>query len=215
MGRNLQYPICLNLAGHKCLVVGGGAVAERKVEGLLPCGADVTVVSPQVTDRILGWAAEGRLAWRARPFEAADIVGVFLVISAAAEQAVNRTVAAAAGRLGIPANVADDPDLCQFTLPAVLRRGSLCVAVSTGGKSPAVARMVRDRLEGCLGEDDGVLLDLVAEERARLRATVPDALKRRAALGRLLAGDLPRLVREGNQEMIRECIERWRSSLSV
>ncbi len=213
---SLQYPVCLNLAGTRCLVVGGGPVAERKIEGLLPCGGRIVVVSPRVTAAIRTWALEeGRLEWRPRVFRRGDTTGAFLVIAATGRWDIDETVAREAARHGVLVNVVDGPGLCRFTVPSVLRRGSLCVAVSTNGKSPTLARLVRQQLEGVLGEDNVGLHEVVAQVRTRLRATVPDPAERRAILERLLAGDLPRLVREGDeakvQEYVRECVERCTS----
>lgn len=204
---SLQYPVCLNLTGKRCLVVGGGMVAERKIEGLLPCGGDVLVISPRVSEATRAWVREGRLDWKPRVFRSGDTTGCFIVIAATGKWETDESVAREASRHGALVNVVDDPGLCQFTVPSVLRRGSLCVAVSTNGKSPTLARMVRQQLESVLGEENMSLLEIVAQVRSQLKATVRDPAERRTILERLLSGDLPRLVREGDPAKIQACVE--------
>jgi precorrin-2 dehydrogenase / sirohydrochlorin ferrochelatase len=143
-----DYPIMLELTGVPVLVVGGGRVALRKVEGLVNAGADVTVVAPKVTDPI------SQLPVRVviRAYKSADLTSVRLAITATDDPAVNAAVAADATALGIWVNSADDPANCTFTLPAVARDGAVTVAVSTGGASPALASHLRSELEGWLSE---------------------------------------------------------------
>ena len=136
------YPICVDMAGRPCLVVGGGPVAERKVAGLLEAGARLTVVSPAVTRRLDGWAGEGRIRWRRRGYVATDLVGQSLAFVATDDRAVTAGVARDARRAGVLANAADDPPHCDFILPAVIRRGDLWEAMEFRG-APAVAERPR------------------------------------------------------------------------
>jgi siroheme synthase-like protein len=138
---------CLDLRDRPCLVVGGGRVALEKARGLLDCAADVTVVALEIDDELA--ALPVRLLRRA--FTRSDVAGRFLVIAATSERLVNASVSAAAARRGIPCNVADDPELCSFILPAVVRRDPIQVAVSTGGASPALAQRIRDDIDDLIG----------------------------------------------------------------
>jgi siroheme synthase-like protein len=134
------YMACLDLRGRDCLVVGGGRVATEKVQGLLECGAEVTVVAPRLDDGLR--ALDVHVL--ERRFARSDVVGRFLVIAATSDRSVNAAVSAAAGERSTPCNVADDPELCSFILPALVRRDPIVVGVSTGGASPALAQRIRD-----------------------------------------------------------------------
>jgi len=162
------YPIVLDLTGRPCLVVGGGAIAERKVAGLGEVGARVTVVSPSLTPALLRLATEAPLCWRPREYAAGDAAGFTLVMVATDDRAVNAAVAAECRERGIWVNCADDPARCDFILPSVLRRGAVTVAVSTGGASPTMARLVREELDALLPWDVAVLTDVVASVRRAL-----------------------------------------------
>jgi siroheme synthase-like protein len=163
------YPVFLDLTDRPCLVVGGGPVAEGKVTGLLAAGARVTVVSPIVTERLAAWAAEDRITHVARPYRAGDLSGRQLAFTATDDPAVTAAVAADGRADGVWVNAADDPAHCDFILPAVIRRGRLAVAVSTGGASPAATRSIREELEGYLTTAHAALVELAAEARADLR----------------------------------------------
>ena len=163
------YPAFLDLRDRRCLVVGGGAVAERKVEALRDAGARVVVVSPTLTAALDALAAAGSIEHRARRFRRHDTRGCALVVAATGVGTVDDAVAAAARRVRALVNVVDRPAACDFILPSVLRRGDLQIAVSTGGKSPALAREIRRRLEAEIGDDYGELVASVGRARARLR----------------------------------------------
>ncbi|MHC4598884.1 MAG: precorrin-2 dehydrogenase/sirohydrochlorin ferrochelatase family protein [Planctomycetota bacterium] len=147
---NPLYPLFLDLHDRKALVVGGGSVALRKIDGLLQCHAEVTVVALEIQPRLLGLEEEGRIRLHARPFEEADVEGMTLVIAATDDPEVNRRVYDATRRGHALCNVVDVPELCDFHVPAQVVRGDLKVAVSTGGKSPAFASRVRNEIEGIL-----------------------------------------------------------------
>ena len=134
------YPLFLDITGRKCVVVGGGNVAERKVERLLDCGARVEVVGKSLTPLLAAWNGEGKVVHRDADYEDSCLVGAFLVIGATDDGAVNGRVATDARALGIPVNIVDDPARCDFILPSIVERGDLSIAVSTGGRSPALAK---------------------------------------------------------------------------
>ena len=188
------YPVFLDLAQRRCLVVGGGPVAEGKVAGLLAAGARVTVVSPIVTERLAAWAAERRIVHAARPYRADDLDGRQLAFTATDDPAVTAAVSADGRARGVWVNAADDPAHCDFILPAVVRRGRLAVAISTGGASPAAARAIREELDGYLTTAHAALVELAAEARAdlRRRGRSAPAARWRDALG----APLRRLVAE-------------------
>jgi precorrin-2 dehydrogenase/sirohydrochlorin ferrochelatase len=178
------YPVFLDLTDGPVLVVGGGPVAEGKVEGLLAAGANVTVVSPTVTPRLGGWVAAGRIEHLARAYQPGDFAGRRLALVATDDPAVSGAVAAEGRERGIWVNAADEPARCDFILPAVIRRGRLVVAVSTGGASPAAARAIREELEGYLTEEHAMLVEVAADAREdlRRRAVSPGPARWRGAL---------------------------------
>ncbi len=193
-----HYPIFLNLAGRRCLVVGGGPVAERKVEGLLQAGATVTVVSPRLTEKLESLANEKKLSRVAREYRAGDLAGCQLIFASTDDTAVNRAVYDEARELGVWLNTADDPAHCDFILPSVLRRGELQVAVATGGSSPALSKAVREELELYFTEDYAILSQIVSDVRRELKER---GLSAGAEIwGRALNGSLRELVQQGDLE---------------
>jgi siroheme synthase-like protein len=163
------YPIFLDLADRPCLVVGGGPVAEGKVRGLLGAGARVTVVSPTLTPALAALAADGRFRHERREYAPGDLAGTVLAFATTGDRAVSRAIRSEGRELGVWVNAADDAEHCDFLLPAVLRRGSLAVAVSSGGASPALTRAVRDELERYFPANFGDFVEIVAEVRRELR----------------------------------------------
>jgi siroheme synthase-like protein len=163
------YPIVLDLTGRPCLVVGGGAVALRKVAGLVEAGARVTVVSPSLTPALFRLATEAPLRWRPSEYARGDAAGFTLVMVATDDRAVNAAVFAECRERGIWVNCTDDPARCDFILPSVLRRGAVTVAVSTGGQSPTMARLVREELDALLPQDVAPLTEVMADVRRALR----------------------------------------------
>lgn len=163
------YPIFVELKDRPCLVVGGGNVAEGKVQGLLAAQASVTVVAPQLSPMLQTLADAGELKLRSREYETGDLEGHDLCFVATDDGAINARVAADARQKGIWVNAADDPPNCDFILPAVVRSGSVVLAASTGGTSPAMARRLREDLASFLDEGYGPLTDLLAQVRAEVR----------------------------------------------
>ena len=165
-----QYPVNLIVDGRPCLVVGGGPVARRKVEGLIACGAAVTVVSPRVEPGLEALAAVGAITLVRRPYAPGEAAGYRLAVAATDVPAVNRLVFDDADAAGVWVNTADNPATCSFTLPSVVRRGPIMVTVATGGHSPALSTWLRRHVEAELGEEYVVLLMLLSEERAAIKA---------------------------------------------
>jgi len=195
------YPIVVDLTGRPCLVIGGGAVALRKVAGLVEAGARVTVLSPWLTPALLRLAAEAPLRWRPREYAQGDAAGFTLVMVATDDRAVNAAVAAECRERGIWVNCADDPARCDFILPSVLRRGAVTVAVSTGGRSPTLARLLREDLDALLPRDVAPLTEVIADVRRSLRedGVSLDAERWRQALD----GELRSLVAAGRTTQAR------------
>lgn len=164
------YPAMLRLDGRRCVVIGGGQVAARKIARLVAAGAAVTVIAPEWSPEIEALVAEGVVRGERRAYQQGDLAGAALAFAATSSRSVNRAVAAEADQAGIPVNVADDPAASSFFVPAVVQRDQLTVAVSTAGTSPAFARELRLELERLLSPERLQLLELYAELRAELRA---------------------------------------------
>ena len=167
------YPIALDLAGKRCLLVGGGLIADGKLDALLAAGARVTVVSPEVQPRIAALAAAGRIDLHRRPCQPSDVAGAYLVIAATDDRAVNAAVAAAARAAGILVNAVDDIPNCDFFAVALVRRGDLQLAISTNGRSPAFARWMREQLDAAIPAAYGDLLAVLGDVRDTLKARGP------------------------------------------
>ena len=199
------YPAFLDLRGRLALVVGGGPVALRKLEALLACGARVRLVSPQMIPSLSRRGPSLDLI--ARPYEAADLDGVALAFAATDDPAVNAWVARDARARGILVNVADAPALCDFIVPAMVRRGGLQIAISTGGASPALARHLRRELERVVGPEYAELVALLESLRERILAEIKDPGRRRAVFAELVHSDLLALIRKGDRPAIQARIQ--------
>lgn len=211
-----QYPVCVTVEGRPCLVVGGGAVAARKVGELCRCGASVTVISPEVSTAIDQLASEWGVAVERRPFVEADVEGFFLVVAATDDEAVNRAVARSAEEHRALLNVVDQPELCQFTAPAVLRRGPLTIAVSTGGASPALAGRVRDEIASALGQEWAAAVEAMGAFRERvIRETADDLEHRRRVLMRATRLDLARVIRDLGREGLEQQLDELLAGVDV
>jgi precorrin-2 dehydrogenase/sirohydrochlorin ferrochelatase len=174
------YPVFINLKGRPCLVVGGGEVVSRKVQTLLECGARVKLVAPKIRAEVKDLAAEFKeLAWEERPYQEADMAGVFLVIAGTDDSAVNARVAKDAAKNKALCNVVDDPAQCSFIVPATVRQGHLTIAISTDGISPALARDIRRELEGRYGPEYKAFLDLLEDFRPAIKK-LPAGKKKKA-----------------------------------
>ena len=164
-----MYPISLRIRGRRCCVIGGGRVAERKVEGLLKAGGAILVISPELTARLREWHARGEIEVRLRPYRKGDLQGAVLVFAATDDPAVNAAVCAEAEQRGIWVNDAADPQRSTFHVPAVLRRGGLQIAVSTSGAGPLLARKIRDELAEQYDEGYEGFVRLLVQLRQRLK----------------------------------------------
>lgn len=191
-------PIMLRADGLRCVVVGGGPVAERKAGALLEAqAAEIRIVSPEVTPVIRVWSLQGRVRWLEREYADGDLAGAALAFAATNRSGVNGRVAEEARRRGCLVSVADDPEGGSFAMPAVVRRGKLTLAVSTGGASPALARRLRRELEQRYGPEYEAWLDLLAEARLAVRARVAHTAERQELHRELERWDVPGLLRRG------------------
>ncbi len=195
------YPVSLVIAGRRCVVVGGGKVAARKVAALVDSGALVSVVAPDVCDEIKAMGVEVH----ERRYEEGDLASAWLAIAATDEPDVNRSVHADGTASRVWVNSADDPEFCAFTLPAVARCGPVTVAVSTGGHSPALAGWIRDQVAGTLGPEVGALAEMLSAERERIQESgrSTEGLDWRRALD----SGMLELIREGRTAQARERLE--------
>jgi uroporphyrin-III C-methyltransferase/precorrin-2 dehydrogenase/sirohydrochlorin ferrochelatase len=193
------FPLFASLAGRSVLVVGGGAVARRKVASLLPTGARVRVGATDLEPVLAAWAAEGRIETVRGEFAPDWVDGAWLVVAATNDTAANRAVAEAAESRRIWANVVDDAELSSVHLPARIERGPVQVAISSGGGVPMLARHLRERLETQLDDSLGPLAELLGEARERIRTRLPDLPARRRFFDRVLQGPLPGLLRRGER----------------
>ena len=165
----IYYPVSLNISGRKCLVIGGGKVAARKVEGLIEHGAVVQVISPEICQELDKLAADGKITVTSREYRAGDLEGAFMAIIATDDSRVNREVVAEAGKRNVLVNVVDKAEKSDFIAPSHLRRGAISIAVSTSGKSPALARKLRIRLEEEFGEEYARLAGVLGAVRTEIR----------------------------------------------
>jgi precorrin-2 dehydrogenase len=196
------YPAILLLEGRLAVVIGGGAVAERKVRTLLDAGAKVRVVSSESTAGIHGYADRGEIELVRRRYERGDLAGSAAAVAATDDEEVNKGVFAEATDSGIPVNVVDNVSLCTFIAPSIVRRGDLVVAISTGGNAPALAVRIRERLEKEFDETYARFLELMGELREQV--TVPgDQDERAKAWYRVIDSDVMDLVRAGEMERAR------------
>ena len=159
------YPVFLNLAGKRCVIIGGGVIAQGKIGGLLQAGCKITVISPDATPGIRQAAQRGDITWLERAYEPGDLEGAFIGVAATNVWHVNREIYEEAERLGVLLNVVDDPDLCSFIAPSVVKREPVTLAISTGGASPALARKLRETLAHAGALEWADLADVLAQAR--------------------------------------------------
>ncbi|MGD9008223.1 MAG: bifunctional precorrin-2 dehydrogenase/sirohydrochlorin ferrochelatase [Desulfobacteraceae bacterium] len=202
------YPVNLDVKERNCLVVGGGRVGTRKVKTLLACGARVTVISPEATPELEALAGQGRIQWRTRDYQASDLDDTFLVIGATDDQRLNRKIHHDAEMVQRLCNIADQPDLCNFILPAIMRQGDLMITVSTGGKSPAFAKHLRQQLEKDYGPEYGALLQLMGAIRKRLLAEAHAPEAHKPLFEQLIAGGLLEMIRSDDRININSLLTR-------
>jgi precorrin-2 dehydrogenase/sirohydrochlorin ferrochelatase len=198
------YPLFLNLTNQKCLVVGGGTVAERKILTLLDYGAQIKMVAGEATPNLRKLVKNGRLNFRQGTYQPADLIGVVLVIAATNQKEINRQVAKDCFKNNILVNVVDDPEYSNFFVPAVVKRGFLQIAVSTTGKSPILAKKIREELEIQYGPAFEWLVSFLGEIRQKAINEVAESDQKQAILTRLVDLKLLQLVREEKLEEAKE-----------
>ncbi|MGD8618439.1 MAG: siroheme synthase CysG [Gammaproteobacteria bacterium] len=202
------FPLFLKVADRPCLVVGGGKVAARKIRLLQRAGGRVTVVSPHSCDEVLAYANAGSVTYIHRDFQDEDLDGMVLVIAATSNQAVNHHIAELADRQRIPVNVVDTPELCSFVVPSMVDRSPVQVAVSTGGSSPVLARLLRARLESFIPAAYGRLARLVDDYRQSVKARFSNPAQRRYFWENVLQGRVAELLFAGQEDKARAALER-------
>ncbi|KAF0218378.1 MAG: precorrin-2 dehydrogenase / sirohydrochlorin [Geobacteraceae bacterium] len=189
------FPINLNIRGKRAVIIGGGSVAERKCLSLIQAGAQVTVIAPDLVNGLRDLHAQGSIVHLAREYKAGDLADAFLVFAATDDHATNRAAAAEAKAAGIPANIADAPEISDFTSPSVIARGELLITVSTGGKFPLLSRKIREELEGLFGPEYGAALELLGAVREKLLTEKGNNAYNRKLLCELVGHNLPVLVK--------------------
>jgi precorrin-2 dehydrogenase/sirohydrochlorin ferrochelatase len=202
------YVACLKLEGRKCVVVGGGDVGLEKVEGLLACNADVTLVTPDAYEDLRNLAAEGSIHWECREYEPTDLEGAFMVIAATGDTEVNIGIYEDAERKAMLVNVVDVPPLCNFILPAIVRTGPLAIAISTAGASPALAKRIRNQIADEYGEPYAQLAIMLNEVRGWAKGTLPTYQDRKEFFESIVNGDPDpvELLRQGDEAAVRDLI---------
>ena len=202
------YIACLQLSGRRCVVVGGGEVGLEKVEGLLVCNAQVTLIAPEAIEPLRELATEGSIRWEQREYQSADLDGTLLVIAATDDTDVNIAVYEDAERAGRLVNVVDVPPLCSFILPAIFRSGPLAIAISTAGASPALAKRIRSEIADEYGEPYARLAELLNDVRGWAKGTLPTYQDRKDFFESIVNGepDPVELLRRGDEQAVRDLI---------
>ena len=206
------YPVNLLVDGRRCVVVGAGRIAARKIAALLDAGADVRVIAPEAVDEIREWHDAGRLTWAARRFVPEDLDDAWLATTATSDPETNLEVFRAGEARRLWVNAADDPANCSFTLMSLVRQGDLVVTVGTGGRSPALATFLRNHVRDEMGPEYGLLLDILSEAREGMRAggrSSEDADWQAA-----LDSGMLDLIRSGNLAEAKELLQTCLSSSS-
>ena len=200
-------PIFYEITDKPCVVIGGGGIAARKADLLHQAGARVSVISPELGDEMSRFQQQGKISWQQRNFEAGDLTDYFLVIAATSDRRVNEQAAAEALVLKIPCNVVDNPELCSFIMPSIINRDPVQIAVSTGGASPVLARLIRTNLESCTPSAYGKLAKLVEKYRDRVKSTFPRVVERRKFWESILEGPVAEHIFAGRNDDARQLIE--------
>jgi precorrin-2 dehydrogenase/sirohydrochlorin ferrochelatase len=196
------YPVHLDIKNRNCLIVGGGAVGTRKVKTLMECGARVTVVSPEPTPQLTRLASEGSVTLKKRAYRNDDLTGMFMVIGATDDERLNRQISRDAEQAHILCNIADRPEVCNFILPSIVRRGDLVITISTSGKSPALAKHLRQKLETQFGREYADFLLLMGAIRQKLLSQVHEPEAHKKLFNQLIESDLIQLMQAGKTEEI-------------
>ncbi len=203
------YIACLKLKGRRCVVIGGGAIGLDKSEGLLACGGDVTVISPDAGPELEALAAEGSIAWEQRDYAGpADLEAVFIVIACTDSTETNIRIYEDAEKRAMLVNIVDVPPLCNFILPAIVRTGPLAIAISTAGASPALAKRMKHEIAGLFGEEYAQLAIMLNEARGWAKGTLPTYQDRKAFFEEIVGGepDPIELLRDNDVAAVQELI---------
>ena len=200
------YPVSLDMTNKRCVVVGGGDIAERKVERLLECGAQVTVVSKSLTPVLKARKKTGQMDHIDRDYEDQALDGAFMVIGATDRNDVNERISKEAMARGLLVNIVDDPDRCNFILPSLVQQGDLSIAISTGGKSPALAKKLRKELEKQYGPEYQTLLVIMGILRKRILAGDQRAADNKAVFEDLVHSDILQAIREKDRGRVNTII---------
>jgi siroheme synthase-like protein len=202
------YIACLKLTGRRCLVVGGGEIGLEKVEGLLACDGDVTLVAPEAVPELQELASEGSIRWEQREYEPADLEGTFMVIASTDSTEVNIRVFEDAEGRAMLVNIVDVPPLCNFILPAIVRTGPLAIAISTAGASPALAKRMKQEVGELFGEEYATLAILLNDVRGWAKGTLPTYQDRKEFFESIVNGepDPVALLRAGDTQAVRDLI---------
>ncbi|MDY7034080.1 MAG: bifunctional precorrin-2 dehydrogenase/sirohydrochlorin ferrochelatase [Thermodesulfobacteriota bacterium] len=201
------YPIYLDINGKRCIVLGGGRIAERKVKSLLKCGADVTVISPDLAPPLNTLLSKGRIRHIQRDYQEGDLEGAFLVIGATNDSLAHEKASQEAQKCGILINIVDTPDRCNFIVPSVVERDDLVIAISTNGKSPALARRIREELESVYGREYGVFLALLGAVREKLLKTSNDSERNKRLFYEIIDSEMIHSIKEKKHQEINEILE--------
>jgi siroheme synthase-like protein len=202
------YIACLKLTGRRCVVVGGGDIGLEKVEGLLACDGQVTLVAPDAHEELQRLAAEGSIEWIRREYATGDLEATFIAIAATDDTDVNIRVFEDAERRAMLVNIVDVPPLCNFILPAIVRTGPLAIAISTAGASPALAKRIKREIAESFGEPYARLAVLLNETRGWAKGTLPTYQDRKAFFEGIVNGDPDpvELIRAGDEDAVRDLI---------
>lgn len=206
--RTNYFPVFLDLKDKLCLVIGGGKVAERKVENLLKAGARVRVISPEVTHILKRLAEESKIEWEKRMYKEGDLDSVWLVIAATNDPETQRKIYKEAEEKRIFCNVVDVPEFCSFIVPSVVRRGPLTIAISTSGVSPAVAKRIRENLEELIGEEYVSYLELMENLRKQILSLNLSAEEKEKKLQKLALAPIPLYIKYKDFELLKNLIEK-------
>jgi len=202
------YPIYIDIEDHNVLIVGGGNVCARKAETMMKYGARVTIVSPECTEEIERWAADESLSVRRKTYEESDLDGASIVIASTDDQCINARVARDCRRRKIPVNVVDVTHLCEFIVPAIVESGSIQIAVSTGGKSPALARTLKEDLQKFVGPEYDEVNRILGTLRTAAKKTLPTDVDRKRFFDGILARGILDMLRDGRRREAYETIAR-------
>ena len=206
MKRFPYYPIFIDIEDRNVVIIGGGNVCARKAETMMKYGARVTVVSPEFTDEIEQWAHDGALAIKRKPYDASDLDGANIVIASTDDQRVNEQIAADCRARRNPVNVVDVTPLCEFIVPAIIEKGSVQIAVSTGGKSPALARTLKEDLQRAIGPEYTEVNDVLGTLRDGAKKVLPTDVDRKRFFDGIIASGVLEMLRDGRRKQAYQVI---------